>query len=226
MCVCEEAGYNEVYLSGQDDPDTSYDERVPSTNSPSAKEDEDLDVDKFEADSNDEEDIGSVEPPIQSVIDPDGFRWFILLPLWTVNDFNSTINTLKEKYQIPVIIPIRLPFKFEKCYYQDVEDVGVYEQMLKVGLRFPLSALHCRLLQYLGLAITQISLNAWRVFLGAEVLYGVLTDEARKMMVEEFFHCYHSFEIVQPRGMYKFLPRRLSLRLMCETSNSNRNWKS
>ena len=96
-----------------------------------------------------------------------------------VNDFNSSIkqkhfNTLREKYQIPVGIPIRLPFKFEKCYYQGAEDVRVYAQMLKAGLRFPLNALCRRLLQYLGLAVTQISLNAWRVFLGADVLYRVL----------------------------------------------------
>jgi len=51
--------------------------------------------------------------------------------------------------------------------------------MLKAGLRFPLSAFHHLLLQYLGLAVTQISFNAWRVFLGAEVLYGVLSKGAR-----------------------------------------------
>ena len=76
-----------------------------------------------------------------------------------VNDYNSTIkkkhfDTLREKYQIPIGIPIRLLFKFEKCYYQGAEDVGVYEQKFKVGLRFPLSALPHRLLQYLGLAVT------------------------------------------------------------------------
>ena len=76
-----------------------------------------------------------------------------------VNDFKSTIkkkhfDTLKEKYQIQVSIRIHLPFKFENCYYQGAEDVEVYEQMFKAGFRFPLSALHCRLLQYLGLAVT------------------------------------------------------------------------
>jgi len=45
----------------------------------------------------------SAEPPIQSVIRPNGLREFIILPLWTMNDFRSTIkekhfNTLKEKY--------------------------------------------------------------------------------------------------------------------------------
>jgi len=128
-CVCEGVGYNEVYSLGQDDPNTSSDETVPSANSPSTKEDDDLYVDGSKSDSKEDEDIGNDEPPIQSIKGPDGFRQFILLPLWTVNDFNSSIKkrhfeTLREKYQIPVGIPIRLPFKFEKCYYQNAEDVG------------------------------------------------------------------------------------------------------
>lgn len=98
--------------------------------------------------------------------------------------------------------------------------------MFKVGFRFPLSALHRYLLKYLGLAVTQISPNAWRVFLGTEVLYGVLTNGALRMAVEEFFHYYRPSEIVQSKGMYSFLPRKPSLRLVCETLDSNRNWKS
>ena len=151
LCVHEGAGYDEVYLLGQDNPGTSSDERVSSANSPLTEEDDDLDVDVLESDSNEDEDIGNDEPPIQSVIGPDSFRQFILLPLWTTNDFNSTLKkkhfeTLREKYQIPVSILICLPFKFKKCYYQDAEDVRLHELMLKAGLRFPLSALHHRLL--------------------------------------------------------------------------------
>ena len=128
------------------------------------KGDEDVDVDGSKDDLNDKY-IVSVEPFSQSVVGPDGLRQFILLPLWTVNDFRSTIkqkhfDTLREKYWIPVNIPICLPYKFEKCYYKGVHDVGVYEQMFKVGLRFPLSILHCHLLQYLRLAVTQVSPNA------------------------------------------------------------------
>ena len=75
-----------------------------------------------------------------------------------VNDFVSKIKeshfkTLKNKYQIPVNIPMCLPYKSEKCYYEGLEDIGIYEQMLKAGLRFPLSTLHCRLLQYFGLFV-------------------------------------------------------------------------
>ena len=105
-----------------------------------------------------------------------------------VNDFTSTIKeshfkTLRDKYQILDNIPIRLPYKLEKCYYDGIEGVGVYEQMLKAGLRFPLSSLHHQLFQHLGLSVNQISLNAWRVFIGVEVLYGAMFEGARRLTV-------------------------------------------
>ena len=97
---------------------------------------------------------------------------------------------------------------------------------MKAGLRFLLSALHCRLLQYLGLAVTQISPNAWRVFLGVEVLYEAMSNGARRLTVEEFFHYYCSTEIVQFRGIYSFVPKSPMLRLVCDTPDFNKNWKS
>ena len=44
-CIREGAGYDEVYLSGQDDPNASYPERDPCANSPSEEENEDSDED-------------------------------------------------------------------------------------------------------------------------------------------------------------------------------------
>ena len=82
-----------------------------------------------------------------------------MLPEWTVHNFTSTIKevhfkTLRAIYQIPDHIPIHLPHKSEKCYYDRVEDVGVYEQALKAGLRFPLNTLKRELLQHLGLSVS------------------------------------------------------------------------
>ena len=161
-CVRKGVGYDEVFSSGQDGPGTLSEERNPFATSPSSK-DEGLDTDRSEGDSADG--LDDTEPPIQSVIGPDRFREFIMLPIWMVNDFISTIKqthfkTLREKYQIPVNISLPLLYQSKKCYSERVEGVRVYEQMLKAGLRFPLSALYCRLLQYLGLAVTQISPNA------------------------------------------------------------------
>ena len=60
-----------------------------------------MDVDKSVGDSSDS--LIGANPPVQSIISLDGFRVFIMFPIWTVNDFTSTIKeihfkTLKEKY--------------------------------------------------------------------------------------------------------------------------------
>ena len=154
--VRDGADYDEVYSSGHKDHDNPSEERILSTSSPSSR-DEGLEKEKLEDDLL--QDLDDNEPPIQSVVGPDGLRKFIMLHIWTVNDFISTIKephfkTLRGKYKIPNNVPFRLPYKSEKCYYRGVEGVEVYEQMLKAGLRFPLSSLHRQLLQYLGLAVT------------------------------------------------------------------------
>ena len=129
-----------------------------------------------------------------------------MLPEWTVDNFVSTIKenhfkTLRENYQISENIPICLPYKSEKCYYDCVGGVGVYEQMLKVGLRFPLSSLHCELFECLGLSVNQVSPNAWRIFIVMEILYGAMIDGARSLTVREFLHCYRPDEIDKSRGV-------------------------
>ena len=129
-------------------------------------------------------------------------------------------NTLRANYQIPYYIPIRLPYKSEKCYYEGVDGVGVYERVLKAGLRFPLSSLHRELLKYLGLFVSQIFPNAWRVFI---VLYGAMSNGARMLTVQEFLHCYRPDEIDKSRGMYSFIPKKSFLKVIFETPNSNRD---
>ena len=107
---------------------------------------------------------------------------------WSVNYFTSSIKekhfkTFRAHYQIPDNIFVCLPYKSEKCYYDGLEGVGVYEQMLKAGLKFPLSSLHRELLQHLGLSANQVSSNAWKVFIEVEVLYGVMSDGAKRLTV-------------------------------------------
>ena len=173
--VRNEAGYEELYPSGYRDPD-ELSKRSPSATSPSSKN-EDMELVEPEEGSDDS------EQRIKSVVGTDGLREFVMLPEWTVNNFMSTIKeahfkTLRAINQLPDYIPIRLPYKSEKCYYDGVDDVRVYEQVLKAGFRFPLNSLKRELLQHLGLSVSQISPNAWRVFIAMKVLYGAMSDGA------------------------------------------------
>ena len=93
--------------------------------------------------------------------------------------------------------------------------------MLKAGLRFPLNSLKRKLLQHLGLSVSQISPNAWKVFIAMEVLYGAMSDDARLLTVWEFLHCYHPNEINKSKEMYSFVPRKSVLKVIYETPDSN-----
>ena len=155
--VRDGAGYEELYSSGCRDPD-ELSERSPVVASPSSKN-EDMELAEPEEGSDDG------DQGIKSVVGANGLREFVMLPEWTVNNFKSTIKevhfkTLRAIYQIPDHIPIRLPYKSKKCYYDGVDDVRVYEQALKAGIRYPLNTLKRELLQHLGLSVSQISPNA------------------------------------------------------------------
>ena len=59
-----------------------------------------------------------------------------------------------------------------------------------------------------------------------EVLYGAMSNGARRLTVREFLHCYPLDEIDKSRGIYSFAPRSLLLKVIFETPDSNRDWKS
>ena len=151
--------YKEVYPSGHRDQESPSEDRTLSASSSSSTNEDVEVVDQKETSDDDKEQI------VGSIIGANGLREFVMLPEWMVNNFVSIIKgnhfkTFRDNYQIPDNIPIRLPCKSEKCYYDRVEGVGVYEHMLKAGLRFPLNSLHRELLKYLGLSVNQVFPNA------------------------------------------------------------------
>ena len=83
---------------------------------------------------------------------------------------NKVFKSLLDCYQILDDIPIHLPRKFEKCYSGKTANVGMYDAMFATRLGLPLTMLHCQLANFLGLSINQIAPNAWRIFIGAEIL--------------------------------------------------------
>ena len=59
-----------------------------------------------------------------------------------------------------------------------------------------------------------------------EILYGAMTDGIRSLTVREFLHCYHPDEIDKSKGVYSFVPGSPLLKVIYETLDSNRDWKS
>ena len=96
-------------------------------------------------------------------------------------------KNLGAHFQIPDNIPIRLLGKFEKCYKRKTVDVSMYDAMFATGLRLSLTALHHQLANFLGLSISQIAPDAWRIFIGAEILWGRLSGGNRQLTLDEFF---------------------------------------
>ena len=76
---------------------------------------------------------------------------------------------------------------------------------------------------YLGLSVSQIALNVWRIFLRAEVIWGQLNGGNRRLTLNEFFYCYKPQKISSSKGIYHFLARKTSLRLVSDMLDSNRN---
>ena len=88
----------------------------------------------------------------------DGPRPFLLPLIWTVNDFYPTMspnvfNKLRDRFQIPDSIPIRLLTKHERYYPGKTTDVSMYDTMFAADLRLPLTELHRQLANYLRLSV-------------------------------------------------------------------------
>ena len=138
----------------------------------------------------------------------------------------KVFRKLCVRYQIPDHIPIRLLRENERCYSKRTADVGMYDAMFAAGLRLSLMALHRQLADFLGIFVTQIAPNAWRTFIGAEILWGSLSGGHRQLMLDEFFYCYRPHHIASSKGTYHFNAREKGLRLVSDMPDSNRNWKS
>lgn len=85
-------------------------------------------------------------------------RKIILSDIWSVNDFpismtKDVYGKLGPHFQIPYNVPIRKGINGEKCYAGCLHKVSFYEAAFIAGLRLPLSHLHHRLVDYLGISV-------------------------------------------------------------------------
>ena len=104
--------------------------------------------------------------------------------------------------------------------------VGLYEAIFIARSRLPLTKLHRQLMDRLGVSVCQIALNAWRIFLGAEVLWGQMSGGCRSLTFNKFFYYYKPQQIATSKGFYKFVLRKAMLKLVSDIPDSNCDWKS
>ena len=53
-----------------------------------------------------------------------------------------------------------------------------------------------------------------------------MSNGAKRLTVRDFLHCYRPDEIDKSRGIYSFTPKSQLLKVIFETLDSNRDWKS
>ena len=235
------AGYDEVYQTGQEPKEghSWSSERETSARSPDKDwenyigEEDEEEIDEGEVDGEgeieddwvmDENDADDRTPEVGSSRNPGSGHThpFILPQMWTVNDFLPKMTTnifknLRDRFQIPDHIPIRLLGKFEKCYSGETANTGMYDATLTARLRLPLTVLHRQLANFLGPSVSQIAPNAWRIFIGAEILWGRLSGGNRQLTLDEFFWCYRPQHIILSQGIYHFAAWKKVLRLIRHT---------
>ena len=188
-----------------------------------------VDGDDSDGDDSDGDDSDGDEGPSERTSEGLGDNRPFILPVdWVVNKFlpslsDKVFRELRTRYLIPNHILIHLPRENESCYLGRTTDVGMYDAMFAAGLRLPLTALHRQLADFLGLSVTQIALNAWRTFIGAEILWGRLSGGNRQLTLNEFFYCYRPYHIASSKGIYHFNAWEKNLRLVSDMPDSNRN---
>ena len=250
--IHEGAGYDETFGLGDESKDFSpSSERETLAQSPDGEDEgyaersEEVGVDKVgkegsggdggddgdeEDGDSDEEDDGE-ESYEGTSVGPGDNRPFILPVEWAIKKFlplmsDKIFKELHIRYQIPEHIRICLPRENEKCYSRRTADFGMYDAMFTAGHRLPLTALHRQLVDFLGPDINQIALNAWRTFIGAEILWGSLSGGNCQLTLDEFFYYYRPHHIASSKGMYHFSFREKDLKSVSDMLDSNRNWKN
>ena len=119
----------------------------------------------------------------------------------------NIFKNLRNHYQILDRILVYLPEKFEKCY------LGKTTTLFTAGLRLPLMTLHRQLANFLRLFVSQVTPIAWRIFIGAKILWGRLSGGNHQLSLDKFFWCYRPQHIISSQGIYYFVARKKELGL-------------
>ena len=104
------------------------------------------------------------------------------------------------------------------------DEVGLHEDSLKAGLRFPIPREVREVLAYLNLAPSQLLPNAWRTLLACSVLWPSVFGAKHRLSVKEFLYCYRPEE--KYVGWWTFHCRGSEWNVVSDLPSSNKKWKN
>ena len=139
--------------------------------------------------------------------------------------FDKRLAKLWSKFQIPHNVPTRITEIDEKCYSCDREGFGFYEASFISGLRLPLNELTRKLLKRLRTGISQLAPNSWRAFIGAKIVWGIMSEGQETLSLDEFLYFYKPIRVPKAEGMYYFKCRKRERQLITKIPSSNGDWK-
>jgi hypothetical protein len=108
---------------------------------------------------------------------------------------------LRNNYDIPSTVLLH----FQNPVTREIRggDLVIYEKMLLAGLRFPFPDIVRELVLFLGVSLSQLTLNAWRYLLASFILWRTVLGA--RMTIPEFFNIYQA--AYKRKGVVEFTVR-------------------
>ena len=135
----------------------------------------------------------------------------------------ENLCALSEIYGIPKEVELRAPKEYERADWDIPGWTCFYEYQLRLGFRFPVPPLACRLLLYYDLAPGQLMPNTWRILLSL----GVLSERYNLPFgMGCLLHNYYLKEHIHDRDRYMLIPRSKEQQIVIDTTTNDRYLKN
>ncbi|KAJ4964193.1 hypothetical protein NE237_024132 [Protea cynaroides] len=143
----------------------------------------------------------------------------------------SKIASLKKRCLIPPSIQLDVPHRDDRASHPFLVKMVVYEEMFSSGFRFPGHYLVYEILNYYGLAPTQLLPNGWACIISFIICFTKLKTFPNLAMFRELFYLapkmwtHPTTKLRVPNGTYYFVSRSSTRKVVVGTPSSNHGWR-